>query len=739
MLLEVVQIARSIQSSTSDYVNFPARFTVPDVTPWPKSLRGRTIQVARVRRQFKDGVLPTAVVEALNNVGFVWDAKQHNWTLRVLALKTYKSLYHNLLVPYEFTVPPHAATWSRDLWGCKLGVAVTNIRSRAHQLPPDRKAELDALGFVWDSHELTFDIKVLALNTYKQLHGHVHVPFEFKVPDTHPSWPPTCWKLKLGRAVHDLRCRGDHLTPERRDVLDALGYVPLFVWDSHELNWDMKLQALATFKQVFGGTLVVPQDFVVPSTAPKANISNTTSDRRDLMELGFLAEENDCGQSLLRLVSRGSAIIAELLRLSNNIPGIFLGSAFVEDPEQRKYLDILFDFAYLKNPEEFENRVNSDTDLLDVDDEFMGNHEDILDRFYQLFDSIYKYIQDFLAFCDQLEKGFFIQHNLANILLNTDGAQLLCEALYLYGVMLLLLDQRIPGPARERMVIAFFRNKGESALENIDEVCKLCRVTGFLPGSPKPAQYPERYFKRFAPPKEVVSMVIGKLQTDDVYLQEPAFPHRDHRSTRLAAQASVLYVVLYFAPDILIHEKSTMREIEWAPYPAARLALANTLEVSNLVEIVKAKMHTSASSIVSLTHFLTEGVLTEQYVLENIDALLDCIRTANVTIRWTILHSRMQETIPMMNHSGDQRRVFDKGTDPDRLVTLLLQTSQLEWKLKHEFERLLAAKEDRWQHCINETCDRLSELSEYFTGEKPLTRVERNEDLIKWFADTSAK
>ncbi len=35
----------------------------------------------------------------------------------------------------------------------------------------------------------------------------------------------------------------------------------------------------------------------------------------------FLAEENDCGQTLLRLVSRGGAIIAELLRLSQNIPG----------------------------------------------------------------------------------------------------------------------------------------------------------------------------------------------------------------------------------------------------------------------------------------------------------------------------------------------------------------------------------------------------------------------------------
>jgi WASH complex subunit strumpellin len=104
----------------------------------------------------------------------------------------------------------------------------------------------------------------------------------------------------------------------------------------------------------------------------------------------FLAPENDCGQTLLRLVSRGSAIIAELLRLSQNIPGcgpkaqqwgaaldafltrgipclclcvvsVFVGPSHVEDPEQLKYLNILFDFAYLKSPEDFENMVNSNT------------------------------------------------------------------------------------------------------------------------------------------------------------------------------------------------------------------------------------------------------------------------------------------------------------------------------------------------------------------------------------------
>lgn len=37
----------------------------------------------------------------------------------------------------------------------------------------------------------------------------------------------------------------------------------------------------------------------------------------------FLAENNNCGQVLLHLVSRGNAIIAELLRLKDYIPPVF--------------------------------------------------------------------------------------------------------------------------------------------------------------------------------------------------------------------------------------------------------------------------------------------------------------------------------------------------------------------------------------------------------------------------------
>lgn len=37
----------------------------------------------------------------------------------------------------------------------------------------------------------------------------------------------------------------------------------------------------------------------------------------------FLAENNPCGQNAVRLVSRGNAIIAELLRLKDFIPPVF--------------------------------------------------------------------------------------------------------------------------------------------------------------------------------------------------------------------------------------------------------------------------------------------------------------------------------------------------------------------------------------------------------------------------------
>ena len=71
--------------------------------------------------------------------------------------------------------------------------------------------------------------------------------------------------------------------------------------------------------------------------------------------MDFLAENNLCRQTILRLVSRGNAIIAELLRLSDFIPSVFRDSA--SRPEHAKYADLLSDFSYFSSSEYFENNV----------------------------------------------------------------------------------------------------------------------------------------------------------------------------------------------------------------------------------------------------------------------------------------------------------------------------------------------------------------------------------------------
>lgn len=70
----------------------------------------------------------------------------------------------------------------------------------------------------------------------------------------------------------------------------------------------------------------------------------------------FLADNNACGQNILRLVSRGNAIIAELLRLSDVIPQVF---RLETKNDIQKYNDILCDFSYFKMTDFCENKIES--------------------------------------------------------------------------------------------------------------------------------------------------------------------------------------------------------------------------------------------------------------------------------------------------------------------------------------------------------------------------------------------
>ena len=409
-----------------------------------------------------------------------------------------------------------------------------------------------------------------------------------------------------------------------------------------------------------------------------------------------------------------------------------------------------FSRRYLKSPEVYENKIESDADLVDLDEEFKENHLGMLERFYQMFESVYKYVSDFNTYVQEMIDGVFIHQTIEACLLDVDGKQLMAEAIYLYGSMLLLMDRRFEGSTREMMLVSYYRYKGSSTIPNIDEVCKLCRSTGFSAStkSTENKNYPIEYFARFPVMPELVAMVIGRLRADDIYNQSSAYPSPEHRSTALGIQAAMLYVILFMAPNILNKEMSTMREIvdkhfsdnwvisyymgvtvdlteSWDSFKAAKAALANITEKSNISDLIKKFSGKAPKLIASIKQVLTEGVLTEQYVLENISKLLNLLRECNTTIRWLMLH-----------RNSRNKKIRDEvisATTSEDIMVLLLNTAQFEFVLKNMFQGLLDTKRDRWEEYKKESKERIMELSEYFSGEKALTRIKKDEHLQGWF------
>ncbi|KTG31971.1 hypothetical protein cypCar_00022366 [Cyprinus carpio] len=465
----------------------------------------------------------------------------------------------------------------------------------------------------------------------------------------------------------------------------------------------------------------------------------------------FLAENNLCGQAILRIVSRGNAIIAELLRLSEFIPAVF---RLKDKSDQQKYGDIICDFSYFKGPEFYESKLEAKPELQDLDEEFRENNIEILTRFYLAFESVHKYVVDLIRYLDDLNEGVYIQQTLETVLLNEDGKQLLCEALYLYGVMLLVIDQKMEGEVRERMLVSYYRYSAarSSGDSNLDDICKLLRSTGYSshPGAKRPPNYPESYFQRVPISPTFLSMVIGRLRSDDIYNQArqkkvSAYPLPEHRSTALATQAAMLCVCLYFTPSILHTQQAKMREIvdkyfpdnwvisiymgitvnlveAWEPYKAAKTALNYTLDTANIRE----QAGRYAASVESLRprvqQSLKEGFLREEIILDNIPKLLNCLP-------YDPNNKRLRQIKDQV--------INDSKYNPKILFQLLLDTAQFEFILKEMFKQMLAEKQLKWESYKKEGSERMMELAEVFSGVKPLTRVEKNENLQAWFREIS--
>ena len=139
-------------SARNGHVRVPQSFVVPDAEGWAAGARGLNLgrQVDGLRQRKKKGTLPHADIAELDALRFVWSIPEWQWQCALQSLVAYKKLHGDLQVPQAFVVPSEAP-WPKEAWGMKLGSRVSHIRSDEHYVKnePERRAELDALGFPW--------------------------------------------------------------------------------------------------------------------------------------------------------------------------------------------------------------------------------------------------------------------------------------------------------------------------------------------------------------------------------------------------------------------------------------------------------------------------------------------------------------------------------------------------------------------------------------------------------------
>ena len=102
------------------------------------------------------------------------------------------------------------------------------------RLSRERRERLDALAFVWDVIDEAWEKGFHYLTVYKQREGHCRVPRGY-IEDTY----------RLGGWVTDQRKLKNRLSQERRERLNALG----FVWYPFDVDWEQGCHYLAIYSK----------------------------------------------------------------------------------------------------------------------------------------------------------------------------------------------------------------------------------------------------------------------------------------------------------------------------------------------------------------------------------------------------------------------------------------------------------------------------------------------------------
>jgi len=199
-------------------------------------------QWVRNQRPDKENMSPERR-QRLEALGFVWDFLAAQWEEGFRSLERFRQREGHCLAPHSYRDPAS---------GYRLGQWVSVQRRTRETMSPDHRQRLDALGFVWDPYADRWEEGFGYLERYHKENGDYLMPHSYRDPIS---------GYRLGSWVTNQRTAQNTMPPERRQRLDALG----FVWDMLAVQWEEGFRYLERYRKDNGDALV-PKTYRDPAS-----------------------------------------------------------------------------------------------------------------------------------------------------------------------------------------------------------------------------------------------------------------------------------------------------------------------------------------------------------------------------------------------------------------------------------------------------------------------------------------
>ena len=173
--------------------------------------------IGNTRSAYKRGKLEPEKIQALNDAGMIWDARDYRWQQSFAAAKKYVEEHGNLQVSANYVTEE----------GIKLGRWLANqikiyngTKAGAADLSPWQKQKLESIGIVWkNKYEDGWDTRYALAKAYYEKNGDLEMPLNYTVDG-----------INLDKWIRNIRLKWNNpaasnlvLTEERIQQMDAVG------------------------------------------------------------------------------------------------------------------------------------------------------------------------------------------------------------------------------------------------------------------------------------------------------------------------------------------------------------------------------------------------------------------------------------------------------------------------------------------------------------------------------------